>query len=119
MVATVARGQAGLDRLIGRGEEIAELGGEAGEGGADLCGREFVEMGGREPQAPWTATWMKKAPRASRSGVVEKAQSGITGRARRAAMMIVRRRPIFCESEPNQTPPMMAPTLATIASALT
>ena len=61
------------------------------------------------PQAPWTATCMRKPPRPSSSGVEVKAHSGMTGSASRLAMMIARLRPIFSDQMPNEIPPTIAP----------
>ena len=70
---------------------------------------------GTTPHAPWTEIWIRNAPIPSSSGVVEKAQSGMIGSARSAAMMIARLRPIRSDQMPNAMPPVIAPTFMTIA----
>ena len=52
------------------------------------------------PQAPWTKNCIRKAPIVSRTTLFEKAQSGMTGSVRSAAMTIARRRPICSEYAP-------------------
>jgi len=54
---------------------------------------------------------MRKAPAASHTALVEKAQSGKTTSESNAAMMMMRRRPKRSDIEPKNMPPMMAPIL--------
>ncbi|MNL59810.1 hypothetical protein D3C87_1835660 [compost metagenome] len=50
---------------------------------------------------------IRNAPIPSISEPLENAHSGITGNASKAAMMIAFLRPIFSDSAPKKTPPMI------------
>ena len=54
---------------------------------------------------------MRNDPSASQPAVVDSAKIGTIGSASIAATMIVRLRPKRSDTDPNATPPMVAPTL--------
>lgn len=76
-----------------------------------MSGDISVRCAGITPHAPCTQTCMRNDPSVSQPAVVDSAKIGTIGRASTDAMMIVRRRPSRSDSDPNATPPIVAPTL--------
>ena len=80
VIIAVAFGDARLDRRVLGRDEIAQLIGKAGERLRASGGDNSFKWTGTMPQAPWTATCMRKPPSARRSGVALNAHKGMTGK---------------------------------------
>ncbi len=96
-----------LESGIHRSQQITQLVDEAGQHRPGVGRDQFIEPVGITPPGPWTINCIRNAPPPSASEPLAKAHSGMTGSASRAAIIIALRRPIFSDSEPKNTPPMI------------
>jgi hypothetical protein len=111
VIARERRGDAGLQCGVDGGQQIAELVDKPGNVARAVSGDNSLRCTGTMPQAPWTKNCIRNAPAASKAGLAENAQSGITGRLSSAAMTMHLRRPKRSDSDPKKIPPQIMPIL--------
>ena len=103
----VVLGNGGLQGGIHRGQQIPQLIDEAGQHCPGVGRNQFVEPGRDHPPGALHHKLHQKRPGPQRQRAAGESHSGITGSASRAALIIALRRPIFSDSEPKKTPPMI------------